>query len=161
MAVKKKTVEKAKKAKKQSEEESEIKPKKAKKQSEKESEIKPKKAKKQSEKILEIKSEIKKESASMGLSKLELLGMQGVISNYKRGRHTLHPKHCIIIFPSIKTRKDANKMVGRMVIWTSSTGKELRGIIVRAHGNKGAVRAHFKKAGVPGQALGTAVKIIK
>lgn len=154
MAVKKKTVEKEKKAEKQSEKESETK-------SEKESETKSKKVKKKSEKKSGTKAESKEEIASVGLSKLEILGMEGVISNYKRGRHTLHPKHCIIVFPSIKTRKDANKMVGRMVVWISSTGKELKGIIVRAHGNKGAVRAHFKKAGVPGQALGTAVKIIK
>ncbi|MHA2399688.1 MAG: 50S ribosomal protein L35ae [Promethearchaeota archaeon] len=97
----------------------------------------------------------------MPLSKLEVLGMEGAISNYKRGRHTIHQKHCILVFPSIQTRKDANGLIGRIVVWKSSTGKELKGIITRAHGNNGAVRAHFKKAGVPGQALGTKVQIIK
>lgn len=97
----------------------------------------------------------------MTLSKLEILGMEGTISNYKRGRHTVHPKHCIIVFPDIKNKNDANKLIGRLVVWTSSTGKDLKGTITRAHGNHGAVRAHFKKAGVPGQALGTKVKIIK
>jgi len=97
----------------------------------------------------------------MALSKLEILGMEGTISNYKQGRHTVHLKHCIIVFPNIKTRKDANKLIGRTVVWISSTGKELRGTITRAHGNNGAIRAHFKKAGVPGQALGTKIKIIK
>jgi len=97
----------------------------------------------------------------MGSNKIELLGLEGVISNYRRGRHTVHPKQCILIFPNIKTRKEANKLIGRIVIWTSPTGKDLRGLITRAHGNSGAVRAHFKKAGVPGQALGTKVKIIK
>ena len=97
----------------------------------------------------------------MSINKLELLGMEGVISNYKRGRHTVHQKHCIIVFPGIETRKDANKLIGRTVIWNSPTGKDLKGIITRAHGNNGAVRAHFKKAGVPGQALGKKVKIIK
>ena len=97
----------------------------------------------------------------MSLNKLDLLGMEGVISNYKQGRHTVHPKHCILIFPKIKTRKEANKIVGRTVVWISPTGKELKGVINRAHGNNGAVRAHFKKAGVPGQALGKKIKIIK
>ena len=97
----------------------------------------------------------------MALSKLDVLGMEGVISNYKQGRHTIHLKHCIIVFPNVKTRKEANKLCGRTVVWVSSTGKELKGIITRAHGNSGAVRAHFKKAGVPGQALGTKIKIIK
>ena len=97
----------------------------------------------------------------MSLNKLELLGREGVISNYKRGRHTIHQKHCILVFPDIKTRKDANKLIGRTVMWITPTGKELKGVITRAHGNNGAVRAHFKKAGVPGQALGKKVKIIK
>ncbi len=97
----------------------------------------------------------------MSQSKLDLLGIEGVISNYKRGRHTVHPKHCILVFSNINTRKEANKLIGRTVVWKSSSGKELRGIITRAHGNHGAVRAHFKKAGVPGQALGTKIKIIK
>jgi ribosomal protein L35AE/L33A len=95
------------------------------------------------------------------LNKLELLGMEGTIVNYKRGRHVIHPKHCIIVFPGINSRKEANKFIGRTVIWTSSTGKELKGIISRAHGNNGAMRAHFKDAGVPGQALGKKVKIFK
>ena len=94
-------------------------------------------------------------------NKLELIGKEGVISNYRRGRHTVHPKHCIIVFNDIKSRKEANKLIGRTVVWTSSTGKGLKGVITRAHGNNGAVRAHFKKAGVPGQALGTKIKIIK
>lgn len=97
----------------------------------------------------------------MSLNKLNLLGMEGVISNYKRGRHTVHQKHCILVFPNIETRIDAHKLIGRMVVWITPTGKELKGVITRAHGNNGAVRAHFKKAGVPGQALGKKVKIIK
>jgi len=97
----------------------------------------------------------------MASNKIELLGLEGVISNYRQGRHTIHPKHCILIFPNIETRKEANKLIGRTVIWTTPTGKNLRGVITRAHGNSGAVRAHFKKAGVPGQALGTKVRIIK
>jgi len=97
----------------------------------------------------------------MASSKLDLLGMEGVIANYRQGRHTLHPKHCILVFPNIKTRKEANKLIGRTVVWVTPSGRELKGVISRAHGKKGAVRAHFKKAGVPGQALGTKIKIIK
>jgi len=97
----------------------------------------------------------------MSTNKLEQIGMEGVIANYKRGRHTLHPKHCILVFPNIKDRTEANKLIGRIVVWTTSSGKDLKGTITRAHGNNGAVRAHFKKAGVPGQALGTKIKIIK
>ncbi|KKK44602.1 hypothetical protein LCGC14_0616300 [marine sediment metagenome] len=97
----------------------------------------------------------------MPLNKLGILGMEGTISNYKRGRHIIHPKHCILVFPNIKSRKEANKLISRTVVWKSSSGKELKGVISRAHGSNGAVRAHFKRAGVPGQALGQKVKIIK
>jgi len=97
----------------------------------------------------------------MSLNKLDILGMEGVIANYKRGRHTVHQKHCILVFQNIKTRKDANRLIGRTVVWHTPSGKELKGVITRAHGNNGAVRANFKKAGVPGQALGKKVKIIK
>jgi len=97
----------------------------------------------------------------MSFNKLDILGMEGVIANYKRGRHTVHQKHCILVFPNIKTRKEANRLIGRTVVWYTSSGKELKGVITRAHGNNGAVRTHFKKAGVPGQALGKKVKIIK
>lgn len=97
----------------------------------------------------------------MAMNKLEMLGMEGAIKNYKRGRHTVHPKHCILVFPKINTRKEANQLTGRTVLWVSPTGKEMKGVISRAHGNSGAVRAHFKKAGLPGQALGTKIKIIK
>ncbi len=98
----------------------------------------------------------------MEINNLEIVGMEGVIANYKRGRHTVHPKHCILVFPGkIETRKSANKLIGRTVLWVSPSGKQMKGVINRAHGNNGAVRAHFKKAGVPGQALGTKIKIIK
>ena len=97
----------------------------------------------------------------MILNKLEILGMSGTISYYRQSRHTIHQRHCIIVFPNITNRKEANRLIGRTVVWVSSSGKELKGKITRAHGNNGAIRAHFKKAGVPGQALGTKIKIIK
>lgn len=103
----------------------------------------------------------KKPSAKASTDKVGVLGMEGSISNYKRGRHTLHPKQCILVFPSIQTRKEANKLMGKIVSWFSPSGKELKGVITRTHGNNGAVRALFKKAGLPGQALGTKIRIIK
>jgi len=95
------------------------------------------------------------------MNKLELINKEGTIANYRMGRHTVHPKQCILVFPDINSRKEANKLIGRTVVWYSSSGKEIKGKITRAHGNKGAVRAHFKKKGVPGQALGQKIKIIK
>ena len=91
-----------------------------------------------------------------------VIGKEGVVMNYRRSRHITHPKFCILKFPDINTRKEAARLlVGKTVAWKSETGKEMRGVITRPHGNSGAVRTHFKKAGLPGQALGTKIKIIK
>jgi len=94
-------------------------------------------------------------------NKLELLGMEGVVSNYRRGRHTVRLGQCILVFPNVKTRKEANKLVGRTVLWITPSGKDIKGVINRAHGNNGAVRCNFKDKGLPGQALGQKIKIIK
>ena len=42
-------------------------------------------------------------------------------------------------------------MVGKEVVWKSPSGKEIKGKVSDAHGNKGLVRAIFEK-GLPGQA---------
>jgi len=97
----------------------------------------------------------------MSKNKTTIIGMEGRIANYRRSRHIIHPKQCILVFPNINKRKEANKIVGRTVVWYSPSGKELKGQITRAHGNNGAVRAYFKKAGLPGQALGEKIKILK
>ena len=91
-----------------------------------------------------------------------LIGKEGIVMNYRRSRHIIHPRFCILKFPEINTRKDASRdLVGRTVAWKTETGRQIRGVITRPHGNSGAVRTHFKKGGLPGQALGTKIKIIK
>ena len=83
--------------------------------------------------------------------------MEGIIKNFRRGRHTVSPNHMVIIVPDNKGKEDAAKLVGKKVIWTSPAKKEILGKIAAPHGCKGAVRAIFEK-GMPGQALGTKVK---
>lgn len=56
-------------------------------------------------------------------------------------------------------QSDANRMVGLRVGWPLSEPK-IYGKIVGTHGKKGVLRVKFKK-GLPGQALGTHVKIVK
>lgn len=83
--------------------------------------------------------------------------MEGVISNFRIGRHTKSGNHMIII-ASAESKKTALKFVGKKVIWTSPAGKQIAGKIVSAHGSKGALRAIFEK-GMPGQSIGQKVKI--
>ena len=64
----------------------------------------------------------------------------------------------IIIVAGTDSKEKAAKFVGKKVTWTSPAGKEIKGEVRAAHGNSGALRVLFE-SGMPGQALGTKVKI--
>ncbi|PIO07694.1 50S ribosomal protein L35ae [Candidatus Pacearchaeota archaeon CG10_big_fil_rev_8_21_14_0_10_34_12] len=84
----------------------------------------------------------------------------GKVIQFRRGRHTVHPRHFLIEIPGVSGKEEAEKFKGKEVAWTSP-GKEkkiIKGEIRGAHGNKGVVRAVFEK-GLPGQAITTNVEI--
>ncbi|MBW2978472.1 50S ribosomal protein L35ae [Candidatus Woesearchaeota archaeon] len=83
--------------------------------------------------------------------------MEGIIVNFRRGRHTQKDNQMVISVSGYDKEK-AKGLVGKKVVWTSPAGKELKGKISSVHGNKGAVRAIFE-TGMPGQAIGSKVKI--
>ena len=56
-------------------------------------------------------------------------------------------------------KEEADKLKGKKVIWKSPAGKEMSGVIKKAHGNSGAVLVKFEK-GLPGQAIGKKVEIM-
>ncbi len=76
--------------------------------------------------------------------------MKAKIIQFRRGLKRIHERHYIIDVGT-KSREEAGKFVGRELMWKSSTGKQIKGKISSAHGNKGLVRAIFEK-GLPGQA---------
>jgi large subunit ribosomal protein L35Ae len=82
----------------------------------------------------------------------------GKVIQFRRGRHTIHERHFLIEIEGLKSRKDAEKYVGKEVAWKSSAGKIIKGKVSAPHGNKGVVRAIFEK-GLPGQAITTKVEI--
>jgi len=84
--------------------------------------------------------------------------MKGKVIQFRRGRHTIHERHFLIEVEGSKSRKDAEKFVGKEVSWKSPAGKIIKGKISGAHGGKGVVRAIFEK-GLPGQAITTEVEI--
>lgn len=84
--------------------------------------------------------------------------VNGKVLQFRRGRHTIKERHFLIEVDGIKSREDAEKLTGKIVVWKSPAGKEISGKVSGAHGNKGAVRAIFEK-GLPGQAVTTEVKI--
>lgn len=69
----------------------------------------------------------------------------------------MHERHYLLDL-GFTSRDDAKKVAGKEVVWKSPAGKEIRGKISDAHGNKGLVRAIFEK-GLPGQAVTTEVEV--
>jgi ribosomal protein L35AE/L33A len=90
-----------------------------------------------------------------------LLGKSGAIVNYRQSKKIIHPRFAVLSFPGITTRAAAYQLIGHTVAWETVTGKEIKGKITRVHGNSGAVCAHFKDGGLPGQAFGSLIKIVK
>jgi len=84
--------------------------------------------------------------------------MKGRVIQFRRGRKTITEKHFLIEVEGIKNRAEAEKLVGKIVIWKSPAGKEIKGKISASHGCKGVVRAIFEK-GLPGQAITTSVEV--
>ncbi len=85
--------------------------------------------------------------------------MEGVIINFRGSHKTQYDNQMIIKIESINSKEEAQKLVQKKVVWITSSGKEITGVIKKEHGNKGAVRATFEK-GLPGQSLGTKVKVV-
>ena len=83
--------------------------------------------------------------------------MKGIVVQFRRGRKVIHEKHYLLDLGA-KDRAEAKALAGKEVIWKSPAGKEIRGKISDAHGNKGLVRAIFEK-GLPGQAITTDVEV--
>ncbi|MFH1247489.1 MAG: 50S ribosomal protein L35ae [Candidatus Micrarchaeota archaeon] len=84
--------------------------------------------------------------------------MDAIIENYRRGRHTDYGDQFIACVEGIDSSEKADKLVGKQVVWTTPSGKEIKGKIASAHGNSGKLRVIMEK-GLPGQAVGTTLKI--
>lgn len=84
--------------------------------------------------------------------------MEGIVCNFRQGRHTQKNRHMVIELKGVSSKDKASKLAGKKVVWTSPAGKKLYGEIRAAHGCNGAVRAIFEH-GLPGQAVGTKVKV--
>lgn len=84
--------------------------------------------------------------------------MEGIIANFRRGRHRQKDRQMIIKVEGITSKEKANELTGKKIVWKSPSGKEIKGRISSAHGNKGAMRVIFEK-GMPGQAIGSKVNI--
>lgn len=82
----------------------------------------------------------------------------GRVLQFRRGVNNYKPRHFLIEISGVDTREKAEKFVDKEVVWKSPAGKEIKGRVSGAHGNKGVVRVIFEK-GLPGQAITTGVEI--
>ena len=82
----------------------------------------------------------------------------GTILNYRTGIRTQNPKQCLIQFAHVNSASLAGQLVNRKVVWKQGASKFI-GKIAGSHGKKGVVKVKFQK-GLPGQALGTTVKLV-
>ena len=84
--------------------------------------------------------------------------MKGTIVNFRLSRHVQKNNHMIVNVDSLTSRDKAKALVGKEVVWTSPAGREIKGKVASAHGNKGNLRVIFEK-GMPGQSLATKVEV--
>lgn len=85
--------------------------------------------------------------------------MEGIIVNFRRGVKRTYNRQMIIEIKGVDKKK-ASSLVGKKAVWVSpgKNKKEIVGVVNAVHGGKGAVRVVFER-GLPGQAVGTKVKI--
>lgn len=83
-----------------------------------------------------------------------------IISNFRGSLKRKSGNHMIVLVEDVDSRDKAMGLVGKKVTWTTpgKEKKQISGKVSSAHGNKGAVRVIFEK-GMPGQSLGTEVKV--
>jgi ribosomal protein L35AE/L33A len=83
--------------------------------------------------------------------------MEATVMHFRQGRHHVNNKQMIIKVGD--TAEEAEKVLGKEVVWTSPAGKDIKGKISALHGRNGNVRVIFSEKGLPGQALGQKVKV--
>jgi large subunit ribosomal protein L35Ae len=60
--------------------------------------------------------------------------MKAVIINYRGGQHTQKTNQLVLEAEGVKNKEDAEKILGKKVVWKTPTGKEITGVISKIHG---------------------------
>ena len=90
-----------------------------------------------------------------------IISTRGIIMSFRRGRARTHETQILCKFNEYDNANEASKLIGHEMEWVTPTGAAIRGKITRTHGVKGVVRIQLTGRGMPGQALGHLVTIIK
>ena len=84
--------------------------------------------------------------------------MKARIVSFRRSRRRQNTRQVILKVEGITTKEKTKDVIGKQMVWKSSSGKEIKGKVSNYHGNSGNVRAILER-GVPGQAIGDEVEI--
>ena len=84
--------------------------------------------------------------------------MRARIVSFRRSKKRQNTKQVILKIENINTKDKTKELIGKMMVWRSPAGKEIKGKISNSHGNSGNVRVILEK-GVPGQAIGDEVDV--
>ncbi|MBD3155837.1 MAG: 50S ribosomal protein L35ae [Candidatus Aenigmarchaeota archaeon] len=84
--------------------------------------------------------------------------MKGKILSYRRGRRKQNVNQMLIEVENVTSKEDAEKLVGKKLVWETPGGREIKGELIAVHGGKGVLRAKFER-NLPGQSITTFVEI--
>jgi large subunit ribosomal protein L35Ae len=79
------------------------------------------------------------------------------VLSYRRGRKTQKVNQAIASIEKVNSREEAKKFIGKKVEIAFSKSS-IKGVIVKAHGDKGRVVIRFRR-GLPGQAMNQEIKL--
>lgn len=95
------------------------------------------------------------------MQSLESTAIPAIFVSHKRALDVIHPEIAILRINNVRDRSTASKYVKNAVIFSYNVKGETlynTGVIVKAHGNKGAVRAKFER-NLPPKAIGFTVYV--
>ncbi|OGI14779.1 50S ribosomal protein L35ae [Candidatus Micrarchaeota archaeon RBG_16_49_10] len=84
--------------------------------------------------------------------------MKGMILTYRRGKNTQDTNQVLVKVEGVENREQAEKMVGKALVWKTPGDREIKGKITAVHGAKGVLRAKFDR-NLPGQSFKTTVEV--
>jgi len=79
---------------------------------------------------------------------------RGIIVNY----HIAYTKEVLVAVPSIKSKREAGKLIGKKAVWVDEKGNKYVGYVSGLHGRKGTLKIKFK-APLPAKALAKPIDI--
>ncbi|MEM5778239.1 MAG: 50S ribosomal protein L35ae [Candidatus Aenigmatarchaeota archaeon] len=83
-----------------------------------------------------------------------MLDPKGIIVNY----HIAYTKEVLVDVPSIKSKREAAKLIGKKAVWIDENGKKYFGYVSGLHGRKGTLKVKFKRP-LPAKALAKPINI--